>query len=338
MILYEDTIDLSLFDYGIEIPIYDTRASKTFELLNSHPVLGKRMTDIHANRIDEILTREDLLRVHSEDYVGRLFSDGLEKEIIKTYELIDTEGHYNRYDPAKATRPLTEIFDFIMHKTAGTVQCCRMALEKGFCFYFSGGAHHARQDTGNGFCMLNDVVIATRKLQAEKRIERVWVIDVDAHKGDGTASLTKGDDSLRTLSIHMARGWPLDGEQFDRNGNLNPSFIISDIDVPIEPGEDHLYVEKLGQALRALDMDVKPDLAIVVCGSDPYEDDELPSTAGLKLSLEQLLQRDQLVYTFLKERDIPKAYVMAGGYGKNSWRVYTQFLQWALPDHLGITG
>lgn len=85
-------------------------------------------------------------------------------------------------------------------------------------------------------------------------------------------------------------------------------------------------------------MDAKPDLAIVVCGSDPYEDDELPSTAGLKLSLEQLLQRDQLVYTFLKERDIPKAYVMAGGYGKNSWRVYTQFLQWALPDHLGITG
>lgn len=336
MILYENTRKLSMFEYGIEIPIYDTRASKTFETLTAHSDIGPKMAGMHAKKIDETLTRDDLLRVHSDAYVERLFSDGLEQEIIKTYKLIDSDGQYHRYNPDNANRPLAELFDFVMHKTAGTVQCCRLALETGFCFYFSGGAHHARRDTGSGFCMLNDIVIAARKLQAEKRIERVWVIDVDAHKGDGTAALTKGDDTVRTLSIHMARGWPLDGDQFDGAGNLNPAFILSDIDVGIEPGEDHLYVEKLSQALRALAMDIEPDLAIVVCGSDPYEGDELPSTSDLKLTLDQLLMRDKLVYGFLKQRNIPMAYLMAGGYGQNSWRVYALFLEWALPDHLGL--
>ena len=79
-----------------------------------------------------------------------------------------------------------------------------------------------------------------------------------------------------------------------------------------------------------------PDLAVVVFGADPYERDELPSTAELKLTLEQIFVRDRLVYNFLKNRRIPMAYLMAGGYGDESWRVYTQFLQWALADQLEI--
>jgi len=73
---------------------------------------------------------------------------------------------------------------------------------------------------------------------------------------------------------------------------------------------------------------------VVVSGADPYERDELPSTSDLKLSLSQLKQRDLLTYNFLKDRDIPRAYVMAGGYGENSWAVYAQFLEWALLDNL----
>ena len=75
---------------------------------------------------------------------------------------------------------------------------------------------------------------------------------------------------------------------------------------------------------------------MVVSGSDPFEKDELPSTADLRLSLKQMMQRDQLVYGFLKERGIPGAYLMAGGYGQSSWQVYTQFLEWALKDNLGL--
>ena len=81
----------------------------------------------------------------------------------------------------------------------------------------------------------------------------------------------------------------------------------------------------------------KPELAVVVAGVDPFEKDELPSTSDLKLSLEQMMQRDQLVYRFLKERGIPAAFLMAGGYGENSWQVYAQFLEWALLDRLNTS-
>jgi hypothetical protein len=76
--------------------------------------------------------------------------------------------------------------------------------------------------------MINDIVIAARKMQAEKGIEKIWVIDTDAHKGDGTAAITAGDDTIVTLSVHMASGWPLDGPQTLSNGTDNPALIPSD--------------------------------------------------------------------------------------------------------------
>ncbi len=336
MILYDNSQNFSLSDYGIEIPVYDTRASKTFEALASHTRLTRRMGTLHIDAIDEALLREDLLRAHCRHYIERLFSEDLEQEIIKTYDLIDNSGRYNRYNPTKATKKLLRLFEVIQQKTAGTIQCCRIAMDHGFCFHFSGGFHHAQLDTGSGFCLLNDIVIAARKLLSEKQVKNVWVIDVDAHKGDGTAALTQNDETITTLSIHMACGWPLDGTPYDDKGRLNPSFLPSDIDIPIARGEDALYVERLRQGLETLDITARSDLAIVVCGADPYEKDELPSTADLRLTLAQLLQRDRLVYTFLKDRNIPMAFLMAGGYGKHSWRVYTQFLKWALTDRLAI--
>jgi acetoin utilization deacetylase AcuC-like enzyme len=267
--------------------------------------------------------------------VSRLFSPGLEAEIIRTYELIDADGNTHRYQPALATRPLSELFDRILIRAGGTLQCCRKALESGFCFYFGGGMHHAQKEYGAGFCLVNDLVTALRRLQAETRIRSAWVIDVDAHKGDGTAALAAGDDSITTLSIHMAAGWPLDQPERDAEGRPNPSFTPSTVDIPIAAGEEPVYNLRLREGLARLSETGRPDLALVVCGADPYELDELPSTAGLKLSLEQLLERDQLVYSFLKTRKIPGAWVMAGGYGRNSWRVYTQFLEWALLEHMG---
>jgi acetoin utilization deacetylase AcuC-like enzyme len=216
------------------------------------------------------------------------------------------------------------------------VQCCRAALQKQFCFYFGGGMHHAQYDSGNGFCIINDVVLAVRKLQAENGIRRAWIIDIDAHKGDGTAALTQGDDTVVTLSAHMAAGWPLDGPSQDARGRLNPSFVPSDIDIPVAAGEEHLYVQKLAEGLQRLASYPRADIAVVLSGSDPYEKDALPSTASMRLSLEQLFERDRLVYRFLKERRIPRAYLMAGGYGDHSWEVYTQFLKWALVDHLRL--
>lgn len=330
MILYDQTIPASITEFGIQIPIRDSRAINTFQALLDDPKLQSLKEQWHQDRINETLTKDDLLRVHSAGYVERLYSAALEQEIISTFELIDAEGKYYRYTPETATRPLTDLFDRLLIKAAGTVQASRLALQHGFCFSFTGGAHHGQHDFGNGFCVINDVVIAPRKLQHEKLVDKVWIIDVDAHKGDGTAALTADDDSIRTLSVHMASGWPLDSPAELADGTPNPSFIPSDIDIPIESGEEQYYVERLHSGLQKLEEEGTADLAIVVCGADPYENDELPSTTPLKLSLEQMFERDKLLYNWLTERKIPAVFLMAGGYGDEVWRVYAQFLLWAL--------
>ncbi len=334
MIIYDKNLKEGLAEFGIEIPIPHSRAASTFEKLMGHKILGPQIKRWHIGRINETITRRDLLRAHSAEYVSRLYSEKLEDEIIRTFELIDENGRYYRYNPGNATVPLTRLFERLLFKVAGTVQCCRVALEKEFCFAFGGGMHHAKRDYGEGFCVLNDIVIALRKLQAENLIRTGWVVDLDAHKGDGTAVLTREDSSITTLSIHMAHGWPLDGEAYDRYGRLNPAFVPSDIDIPVAPGEEHHYVARLQAGLEKLVSIGPPDLAIVLAGSDPYEKDELPSTGELKLSLAQLKERDLLVYHFLKAQRIPRAYVTAGGYGVHAWEVDWQFLEWALLDNL----
>jgi acetoin utilization deacetylase AcuC-like enzyme len=330
MILYDPHIPVSLTEFGIQIPVRDSRAVNTLATLRGDPRLRAVQNRWHRDRIVESLDREDLERVHSGGYVQRLHSDDLEREIVRTYELIDVDGNYHRYAPDLARHPLTDLYRRILEKAAGSVQAARTALENGFCFYFAGGMHHAHRDFGSGFCLINDIVIAARKLQAERRAFDIWIIDIDAHKGDGTAALTAGDRTIRTLSIHMARGWPLDGPSRLPDGTPNPSFTPSDIDIPIEPGEESQYIHRLRDGLVRLEAPGAADLAIVVCGADPYEKDELPSTAGLRLTLEQMLERDQMVYSFLEERGVPAAYLMAGGYGEDTWRVYAQFLRWVL--------
>ena len=334
MILYDPTDRMGFFEFGIQIPIFDSKASRAFETLAQDPELGPCVKEWHIARVAETLTRDDLQRVHSQSYVDRLFSAALEKEIVRTYELIDDQGRFHRYDPAAATQPLAHLFDRIRQRVAGTTQCCRVALDTGFCFYFGGGMHHAQHDYGNGFCLLNDIVISLRKLQAENKIQTAWVIDVDAHKGDGTAALTHGDDTIRTLSVHMARGWPLDGDPFDADGRPNPSFIPSDIDIPVAAGEEKTYNDRLLEGLHQLHACSRADLAVVVSGADPYAKDALPSTRDLQMPLAQMLERDQLIYRFLDEGGIPQAGLMSGGYGPDVWEVYAGFLVWALRGRL----
>lgn len=334
MILYDDRDPAGLGEFGIDIPVSDSRTALTFAHLADHPVLGKAVNRWHLSRITETIDREDLLRAHTRAYIDRLFGTALASEIIRTYELIDAEGCFHRYRPESAILPLERLFERILRKVAGTAQCCRTALESGFCFYLGGGMHHAQTDFGNGFCMLNDIVIGLRKLQAEARIRTAWVIDVDAHKGDGTAAMTQDDPTIKTLSIHMAAGWPLDGSPVLPDGRPNPSFVPSDIDIPIAAGEEAVYLDRLAEGLTRLASLGKPDIALVVSGADPYEKDALPSAQPLQMTRDQLLERDIGIYRFLTEQGVPYAGVMAGGYGDFAWEIYAAFLEQILLERL----
>ncbi|MFW6207070.1 MAG: histone deacetylase [Spirochaetota bacterium] len=323
--------------FGIQIPVLDTRATATIEALQQHTVIGPHMDTLLSTERSEEISREDIARVHSPPYVQDLYSDRLEALLFDAYELIDEHGRYNRYKPELAQSPLTDIFPVMRTRTAGSLQCMRNSLNEGFCFYFGGGFHHAHAGFGHGFCIINDIVIGIRRLQSEGLIGSAWVIDGDAHKGDGTAALTADDDSIATLSIHMDDGWPLDLPRFDADGNLHPSFIPSTVDIPIRSGEEPAYVERLNTGLLRLEQALaQPDIAVVVFGADPYEHDGLDSAAKLKLSLEQLKARDTGIYDFLSARGIPAAYLMAGGYGPQAWEVNYQFLEWVLRERGGL--
>ncbi|MBN2545608.1 MAG: histone deacetylase [Spirochaetes bacterium] len=334
MILYDAKKNPSFIDYGIEIPIREDKVKNIVDFLRTDQDIKKRAKNILHKTKNIKITKKDLLRVHSKEYVDILFSGEVEDVLIKVYELIDENGNYYRYDPKNAKYPLKRHFKTILRIVSGTYQSLYCAAKKGFCFFLGGGMHHGKRDYGEGFCVVNDVVIGIRKLQTKKIVKTVWIIDLDAHKGDGTASLTENNDSIITLSIHMAKGWPLDKQMYDKKGKFDPSFTSSDIDIPVESGEENQYNEKLLMGLNRLKKYKKPDLALVLSGADPYEHDELDSTKLLKLSLEQLFERDKMVFNFLTDLKIPKAYIMSGGYGVNSWKVYTQFLKWIVTEQL----
>jgi acetoin utilization deacetylase AcuC-like enzyme len=208
--------------------------------------------------------------------------------------------------------------------------------------------HHARYDSGAGFCLVNDVAVAARKIQEEGRVNLVWVIDLDAHKGDGTAELVhfaRGRNEITppplqeknaapcilTLSVHMARGWPLDAESLAAAREGRAPLLPSDVDIGIEAGEEAGYIPRLAAGIGELEKmsaasGGRPDMVIVVDGADPYERDGLPSSALLKLTLEQCLRRDNFVYQYLTSRNIPSAWIQSGGYGEHAWEPAAHFL------------
>ncbi|MDR2897238.1 MAG: histone deacetylase [Spirochaetaceae bacterium] len=364
MILYDSSLDMNFRKYGIMLPILDSRAGRIIKEVQNSPVrtnsqatkvfpvytLNEARQEIGrtAGETPEPIGREDIERVHEPNFVSHLFDDtskGLEKELLTTYELIDQNGEYNRYEPGQAERPLSDLFGTIRQQVEGTYLACRLALEqesgRGFCFYLGGGMHHARYDSGSGFCLINDSIISIRRLQSEGQAALVWIIDVDAHKGDGSAELVTfsrskettfldKNPSILTLSVHMAKGWPLDAETLSVSDADRAPNLPSDIDIPMEENEEDLYLPRLKEGLKQLQElsgNRKPDLAIVVDGADPYEHDGLASSGLLKLSLEQCVARDRYIYSFLQENAVPSAWLMAGGYGDRAWEPPAAFLQ-----------
>jgi acetoin utilization deacetylase AcuC-like enzyme len=320
MIFYNPDCDLNFENFGIEIPIADDRAKRVFIELK------KLNSNLNIFPLTQLLpiTIQDLHRAHTQDYIDKLFSteESLKNAMETCYELIDTDGNYNRYNPDNAKLAFSEARTIILNQVAMLYASTREALNSKFSFFLGGGMHHAMSFGGRGFCLVNDIVIVIRRLQEEKLLNNVWVIDLDAHKGDGTAELTKNDSTINTLSIHMKNGWPLNS-----GVATDPWFIPSDMDIEIDSGEEETYLTTLATGLSLFEKKFKkPDLVIIVDGADPYTLDQLPSSAPLKLSKAEMLQRDILVYNFFNLRNIPMSYCMAGGYGRDSWEIYFQFL------------
>ncbi len=186
--------------------------------------------------------------------------------------------------------------------TGGTILAARLALESGLGFNVGGGFHHAFADHGEGFCAVNDIAVAVRRLQHDGLIRRAMIVDCDVHHGNGTAGIFAADPSVFTLSIHQANNYPTEKP---------PSSL--DIHLANFTG-DQEYLARLENGISAALAMCRPDLMVYVAGADPYFEDQL---GGLSLTFEGLVARDRLVLGRALLEQIPVAVVLAGGYAES---------------------
>jgi acetoin utilization deacetylase AcuC-like enzyme len=183
--------------------------------------------------------------------------------------------------------------------TQGTIDCCTLAREHGVAMNVAGGTHHAFADHGEGFCLLNDFAVAANLLLKEKKAERIFIIDLDVHQGNGTAALFKNEPRVFTMSMHGAHNYPFRKE-------------TSNLDIPLADGTDtatflRLLDEHLEKNLKAHGT----DFAFFLSGVDILETDRF---GKLKVTLEGCKRRDEFVFSTLKRMGIPVVVAMGGGY------------------------
>ncbi|MBI2522499.1 MAG: hypothetical protein HYV97_18915 [Bdellovibrio sp.] len=336
MIFYHAKAQRDLQDFGIKIPLLSLRIEKVREhvLQKFGPQRLIELTDD-----TETLSRKDLERVHDKAYVDKLFQSrqGLEQSLLECYECLRPDGGPTvRYDPSMARTPLAELFQDLLAEGYGTYKAVEYVVREklhkpelfAWSFFLGGGMHHARPNAPGGFCLFHDIVVALARVRERYSLSQAWVIDVDAHMGDGTAFFSQIFPWIKSFSIHMQNGWPLGVP--DQDG-ARPHIVPSSMDVPVSFQESHRYLELLKAGLEKFErQQATPNVAVVVLGADPYEGDILQSTRHLKLTKAQMLARDQLLFNFLRDRKIPVAYVMGGGYGPAIVPIYEQFLDWLL--------
>jgi acetoin utilization deacetylase AcuC-like enzyme len=181
----------------------------------------------------------------------------------------------------------------------GTILTAKMALECGLACNTAGGTHHAFPDYGSGFCIFNDLAIASRTLQKSGIIKKILIVDLDVHQGDGTAFIFQDDNSVFTFSMHCEVNFPGTKQK-------------SDLDVPLPVGmEDDEYLQTLAKYLLDLLTEVKPDLVFYDAGVDSHIDDKL---GKLALTDRGLFRRDMQVLTTCVKQGYPVACVIGGGY------------------------
>ncbi|HEX5847622.1 MAG TPA: histone deacetylase [Rubrobacter sp.] len=237
-------------------------------------------------RSPRAVTDEEILRAHAPDYLERVASGELTSKEIRRIGFPWSERMVERSRRA----------------SGGTVGACLAALEEGFAANLAGGTHHAFTDRGEGYCVFNDSAIASRAVQAAGLVERVVVIDTDVHQGNGTAEILRGDETVFTFSIHGAKNFPFHKEE-------------SDLDAPLPDGADDTeFLTTLEMGLEAALEAADADLAIYLAGADPFEGDRL---GRLSVTKAGLAERDRMVLGACRDRGIPVAVTMAGGYSRN---------------------
>lgn len=224
--------------------------------------------------------------VHDSKYLDRLLNLALDPKEVR-----------------KIGFPLSQqLIDREIIIAGGTVEGAKRALTDGIAMNIAGGTHHAFSAWGEAFCLLNDQAIAAQYLIDQQLVNRVLIVDLDVHQGNGTAEIFKHNPAVFTFSMHGAKNYPFHKEE-------------SDYDLAMEDGtNDTTYLNSLKSTLPHLLEKVKPDFIFYLCGVDVVATDKL---GRLGMSIAGCKARDAFVLESCKSLDIPVQCSMGGGYSKD---------------------
>jgi acetoin utilization deacetylase AcuC-like enzyme len=230
------------------------------------------------------MPREWLEAVHDPTYVEQVLTCAVPREKERRIGFLVTQTLSSR----------------VQRTSGGTWLAARLALEHGYAANGAGGSHHALHDTGAGYCVFNDLAVASHRLIAEGTVGHILIVDLDVHQGDGTAALLAGDPAITTFSMHCESNFP-----------VRKARSTLDIGLPDRTGDD-AYLDALAAHLPPLAHQAKPDLILYQAGVDPHVDDKL---GRLALTDAGLTERDRLVGALARSMGVPIASVLGGGYG-----------------------
>ncbi len=229
---------------------------------------------------------EDVVRVHTRSYWTKIAEGALTPNEERLLEL--------PFSP--------ELREASLLCAGGTTMAARLAISRGRSVHLGGGFHHAFADHGEGFCLLNDVAIAAATLIEAQEVDRVLIVDLDVHHGNGTASIFSDEARVFTFSMHHQWNYPA----------VKPP---GDLDLGLDDGVgDEEYMQLLRDHLPRVLEEHTPQLILYLAGADPYEADQL---GGLGLSVEGLRERDEFVLNKAAESETAIALTLAGGYAIN---------------------
>ena len=221
----------------------------------------------------------------------------------RNYVMSVKEGNLSRDQERRINLPWSEkLAKRSFLAIQGTLQTSQLALDYGIACHLAGGTHHAFKDCGSGFCVFNDLAYASITLLNQKKINKILILDLDVHQGDGTASICENIDNIFTCSIHCKNNFPFD----KKNSNL---------DVPIDDEvNDVEYINILTKTLDQIESNFTPDIVFYDAGVDVHSNDDL---GNLNLTDDGIKKRDEIVCEYFKEKKIPLCTVIGGGYSKN---------------------
>lgn len=224
--------------------------------------------------------------VHTREYVAAYCNGTLDQKAQRRIGL--------PWSPALVRRTCVAV--------GGTILTAKLALQSGLACNTAGGTHHAFPSYGSGFCIFNDLAIAARLLLNLGLVQKILIVDLDVHQGDGTALIFEQDARVFTFSMHCEINFP--------GAKQN-----SDLDVPLAVGmEDDEYLQTLAAYLPDLLTQVQPDLVLYDAGVDPHVGDRL---GKLALTDSGLYRREMQVLGTCRAQRYPVACVIGGGYADN---------------------